>query len=164
MKETQIKIADLLLSVGSTDTVSVKGVFIPRIIGLQKWGVTLTVFLQSIDANTIVVTIEKLHCFLDDISDISWQSFVREVVVSDYVGKFVLDDSHLIDDGDDPLFCIPWDYIDMEEMIYQAIQLQEPLVKRTKEEQIAYDAIADNVDVDDEIQADWFAGWVVTIR
>jgi hypothetical protein len=32
MKETQIKIADLLLSVGSTDTVSVKGVFIPRVV------------------------------------------------------------------------------------------------------------------------------------
>jgi len=162
MKETQIKIADLLLSVGFTDKVSVKGVFIPRVVWLQKWGVTLTVFLQSIDEYTIVATIEQLHCYLDDVSDISWELFVREVIVSDYIGKFVLNNSDLVDDGDDPLFPIPGDYIDMEDMIYQAIQLQEPLVKRTQEEQELYDLQDTTTDDDWDIDQ-WVVGWTVTI-
>lgn len=163
MKETQIKIADLLLSVGSTDIVSVKGVFIPHIVWLQEWGINLTVSLQSIDNRTVVATIEKLHCLLDDVSDISWKSFVREITISDYIGKFVVNDSSLIDDGDDPLFPIQWDYIDMEEIIYQAIQLQEPLVKRTKEEQELYDA-KESTNVDDDADVDEWVGGVVTIR
>ena len=163
MKETQIKIADLLLSVGSTDTVSVKGVFIPRVVWLQEEGITLTVSLQSIDDRTVVATIEKLHCLLDDVSDISWKPFVREIAIFDYIGKFVLNDSNLVDDGDDPLFPIQWDHIDVEEIIYQAIQLQEPLVKRTKKEQELYDA-KESTNMDDDAEVDEWVGGVVTIR
>ena len=163
MKETQIKIADLLLSVGSTDTVSVKGVFIPRVVWLQEEGITLTVSLQSIDDRTVVAMIEKLHCLLDDVSDISWKPFVREITIFDYIGKFVLDDSNLVDDRDDPLFPIQWDHIDMEEMIYQSIQLQEPLVKRTKKEQELYDA-KESTNMDDDADVDEWVGGVVTIR
>jgi hypothetical protein len=41
----------------------------------------------------------------------------------------------------------------VEEIIYQAIQLQEPLVKRTKKEQELYDA-KESTNMDDDAEVD----------
>ena len=162
MKETQIKIADLLLSIWSTDAMNVDGIMISRIDWLRTPGISLDIFLHSIDEKTIVVTINSLSCSIDDVSDVSTESFVRDIQVSDYVWKFVLGDSLLVDDGDDPTFPIQGDYLDLEEMIYQAIYIQEPLIKRTPIEQREYDKASLDDEIDDD--ASWIDGGVVTIH
>lgn len=137
MQKTLIKVSDLLLDPGSRDTISIVDLMLDSVPHLKPEGISTILHLQSIDNSTIIATIEDLSCDIDDVSDVSAQPYVRHVWVSDYRALFTLSDSHLQDQWDDPIFPIHAknETIDIADMLYQSILLQEPLVKRTPEEE-----------------------------
>lgn len=135
MKPTQIKISDLLLESGKKDDIYIHSLHIDSIPRLCPEGISANIHLQSLDTSTIAVTLNDLHCMIHELSDLSGEAYIRTVQVHDYNAKFVTAISKLQDEGDDPVFPIHGDFIDIKDMVYQAIQLQEPIIKHTPEEQ-----------------------------
>lgn len=138
MQKTSIKISDLLLNPGSRDTISIVDLTLDTIPNLRSEWISTILHLQSIDNFSIIATLEGLSCDLDDVSDLSGEAYIRHVWVDEYKWLFALSDSHLQDQWADPIFPISEknETIDIGDMIYQSILLQEPLVKRTPEEEL----------------------------
>lgn len=164
MQKTSIKISDLLLNPGSRDTISIVDLMLDTIPNLRSEWISTILHLQSIDNSSIIATLEGLSCDLDDVSDLSGEAYIRHVWVDEYKWLFALSDSHLQDQGADPIFPISEknETIDISDMIYQGILLQEPLVKRTPEEELLAqkEAVVEDysLDNDDDI------GGMVVIR
>lgn len=164
MQKTLIKVSDLLLDPGARDTVSIVDLMLDTVSNLKPEWISTILHLQSIDNSTIIATLEDLSCDIDDVSDVSAEPYVRHVWVSDYKALFTLSDSHLQDQGDDPIFPIHAknETIDIADMIYQGILLQEPLVKRTPEEerQLQEESSVEDYVIDEEEDV----GWTIVIR
>ena len=73
-----------------------------------------------------------MKCSLEDSCDHCGKTFIRELEIENYVAKYVTEiDSEFQDKEQDVLLIdIKNGVIDIEEMIYHAIQLEEPFVKR----------------------------------
>lgn len=165
MQKTSIKVSDLLLNPGSRDTVSIVDLMLDSIPHLRSEGISTILHLQSIDNSSIIATLEGLSCDIDDVSDLSGEPYVRHVWVDEYKGLFVLSESRLQDQWADPIFPISEknETIDIGDFLYQGILLQEPLVKRTPEEELLAqkeELIEEDYVIDDEADI----GWLVVIR
>ena len=101
---------------------------------------------------------------IDDVSDVSGEWYVRHVWVDEYKGLFVLSESHLQDQWADPIFPISEknETIDIGDLLYQGILLQEPLIKRTPEEELQ--AQKENAIEDYSIDNEEDVGGLVVIR
>lgn len=84
MQKTSIKVSDLLLNPGSRDTVSIVDLMLDSIPNLRSEGISTILHLESIDNSSIIATLEGLSCDIDDVSDISGESYVRHVWVDEY--------------------------------------------------------------------------------
>lgn len=162
---TRIKVSDLLLNVGQVDDVIIDHLHLPVIVWLDDRGIDWKLHLQSIDNSTIIATLQDLRCSINDISDVSSESYIRSVVVPFFLAYFIVasDDKPYNDTDDAPIFFIDEknDTIDTSDMIYQAIGLQEPFVKRTSEEEQQYqDAQPEDFDLLDDAPI----GWQVVFR
>ena len=152
---TRIKVSDLLLNVGQTDDVSIDNLQLPSIVWLDDRGIDWKLHLQSIDNSTIIATLQDLRCSINDISDVSGVSYIRSVIVPFFLAYFIVAsaDKPYNDTDDAPIFFINEknDTIDTSDMVYQAIGLQEPFVKRTPEEELEYqDVQPEDLDVFDD--------------
>lgn len=150
---------------GSQDTISIVDLVLETVPHLTSEGISAILHLQSIDNSSIIATLEELYCDIDDVSDVSGKPYVRHVLVDTYKGLFVLSESRLQNQWADPIFPIHEknETIDISDLIYQSILLQEPLVKRTPDEELA---LQDKEDVmDDYILDDTEdVGGAITIR
>ncbi len=164
MAQRSIKVWDLLSNIWTSDTISINGMRHPELLGLSSQGLFATLHLQSIDDATIVVTIQDLNCVIHDISDVSGQQYDRKVSTRDIVYYFALPHTSAWSmQVDTTIFPIDEKnmIIDISEMIYQAVALQTPFVKRTDQEQLnSDDHFVDNFDdIDDQ-----YMGWTVQFR
>ena len=83
-------------------------------------------------SESLLVTINHLKCSLEDRCDHCGKSFVRSLEIQDYVAKYVTEIDPEIQDAEQDVLLIDMKngVIDLEEMLYHAIQLEEPFVKR----------------------------------
>mgnify|MGYP000996895117 FL=1 len=127
----EIKVSDLLNG-KITDTLSFENQRLSEIENLTPEGVSGSLTLQSLDHKSLLVTINHLKCFLEDRCDHCGKSFVRSLEIQDYVAKYVTEIDPEIQDAEQDVLLIDMKngVIDLEEMLYHAIQLEEPFVKR----------------------------------
>ncbi len=157
MQKTSIKVSDLLLNPGSRDTVSIVDLMLDGVPHLRPEWISAILHLESIDNSSIIATLEGLSCDIDDVSDVSAEAYVRHVWVDTYKWLFVLSESHLQDQWADPIFPISEknETIDISDFVSQSILLQEPLVKRTPQEELEIqkeDVIEDySIDEDEDV-------------
>lgn len=161
---SRIKVSDLLLHVGQTDTIVIEKFSLNLVDNLDLDGVSWELHLQSIDNFTVIATLEKVSCVINDVSDISGVSYKRPVFVDSFMAYFVMSSHDFVshDEEDSPIFPIDEknETIDISEMIYQSIVLQEPFVKRTPDEELLYS----NVDMDEEDFDDTGIWWTIVFR
>lgn len=167
VSHTRIKISDLLLHIWQTDVVDFSWVFLDTIAWLATNGISWSLHLQSIDNSTIIARLDNVRCAINDVSDVSWESYVRKVFVTDFVAYFVLPDfvDAFNQEDDASVFLIDQKnmFIDMADMLYESVVLQTPFVKRTPAEESDYlSSLPDAMDVDDVW--DSLVGWQIIFR
>lgn len=139
LKDTNfdIKIADLLKKVGKTDTVHFQNKRSDQLKNLNDEGISGTISLQSLNDNAVYTTLDQVNCSIKDICDTCQNEYTRKVHGEWYPAKFV-DAEELAEmqekklEDDEELFAMEpqGDIINIENMVVQAISLQEPFVKR----------------------------------
>lgn len=127
----EIKVSDLLNG-KITDTLSFENQHLSEIENLTPEGVSGSLTLQSLDHNSLLVTINHLKCSLEDRCDHCGKTFIRELEIENYVAKYVTEIESEFQDKEQDVLLIDMKngVIDLEEMLYHAIQLEEPFVKR----------------------------------
>lgn len=153
-KAFQIKISDLLND-RQTDRISFENKMLSLLPELSSEGVSGTLLLQSLDEHSIFVTVEELRCQLLEQCEQCALDFVRDVQVEDYKAKF---SEFYKEDAETEEDVMPIDMrngiIDVEELLYHAIQLQKPIVNRCPdcEEKVAH---AQNAEDEDLYEGNW---------
>ena len=89
-------------------------------------------YFHSVDGESVLVSLEDCDCVLRDECDTCGAEFLRLIHVDTYSAKFTLRVQELEESLDEVLFLIDPknETINVEEMLYQAVLLQEPFVKR----------------------------------
>lgn len=135
-KNFKIKIWDLLHNIGSSDDVHFEKKFLDDLTWLDEEGISGDINLQSLNNEALYCTLLNVSCKIVEDCDTCAKTYTREVKVPDYTAKFVLWDisSYTSDKSDEEVFQIDSkdEFIDLEEMVKQAIVLKEPIVKHCK--------------------------------
>lgn len=128
-----VKVSDLLKEPGRQDSITFEKMFSLEVPYLTQEGINGTLHLQSLDKQTVFAELEDVHAKVDAECDSCGVQFVRPIHMASYEAKFILPDSHLDDEEPgDEIFSIDQktETINTEDMIVQAVRLQEPLVIR----------------------------------
>lgn len=125
----EIKVSDILNS-KVTDTITFENRMIPELDALTEKGVSWTIIIQSLDHDSLFVTLD-VECELNDICDRCWNEYQRKISIEGYNAKYVTEQDPSVKDEEDEILFIDVKngVIDVEELIYHAIQLEEPFVK-----------------------------------
>ncbi len=134
-KVFKIKIADLLNETGRQDEIVFEHKFSDQLPNLDVEGVTWTFTIQSLDATSLLGTLSDVQTSFHEICDSCGASFIRSVHVPLYTGRFVFEDEIAkkeAPESDEVLFYIDSksETINIEDMVVQAILLDDPFVKR----------------------------------
>lgn len=134
-KVFKIKIADLLNETGRQDEIVFEHKFSDQLPNLDVEGVTWTFTIQSLDATSLLGTLSDVQASFHEICDSCGASFIRSVHVPLYTGRFVFEDEIAKKEAlesDEVLFYIDSksETINIEDMVVQAILLDDPFVKR----------------------------------
>ena len=125
----EIKVGDLLNQVAVDEIVfeNKKTSLIPN---LSKDWITGKIRLSWIDDENVLVEIEELKCELNETCDYCNKSFKRKIEIQWYSSRFTLNKDEINYANDEVLFFIDEKTvtINIEEMIYQAIELETPFV------------------------------------
>lgn len=131
-----IKIADLINQPWKKDEMFFEKKFTDQLPNLDENWLAWSVLLQSLDKNSILVSLIDVKCVLDDICDVCQKSYKRKVVWESYNAKFILPE-HYKDDDNSTEEIFPIDHkdenINIEDMVVQDIVLQEPIIRRCKD-------------------------------
>lgn len=154
-----IKISDLLNQTWKIDEVVFEKKFSDQIPHLTKEGISWTFVVQSLNESSLLGTLKDLTCRIDDTCDSCQDSFVRNVLVPEYIARFVIESEQTEEEkanAEESVFFIDPknEVIDIHDMVVQAILLQEPIVKRCA----ACEKKLENVSDDDELptfEAKW---------
>lgn len=128
-----IKVWDLLRNLGKIDTVLLDGIMIDSIEWLAERGVSWTLKIQWLNSTSIKVYVEELSATIQDICDLSWEDYERnvlirdkEIIYSSSVSSKDFEDDSLYDD------IIPRDgeheSIDLQDGLRQLIYFESPIV------------------------------------
>ena len=125
----EIKVGDLLNQVAVDEIVfeNKKTSLIPNI--SEDW-VTGKIRLSWIDDENVLVEIEELKCELNETCDYCNKSFKRKIEIQWYSSRFTLNKDEINYANDEVLFFIDEKTatINIEELIYQAIELETPFI------------------------------------
>jgi len=145
----KIKVSDLLRNPGSEDKLKLENIKSDMILWLTWDLINCDIKIQSINDNTVIVVIKNLKAYINSISDISNETFVRKVFCEKYEAKFGLsfDPNSELEFEEDFAIDNSWN-IDIEEMLYDAVMLQTPSVIMTDDELARLWNV--DVDTDDE--------------
>jgi hypothetical protein len=138
-----MKVSDLLHNPGSEDEIvfSEKTIDSSEIVILTP-GVSGSIYMQSLNKYSLRLVIESLQCVVEDTSDISGETYTREVVLEDYEVLYVVPQDWVNEDDTYSSFSDVYEIdekdlcIDIEECITNAIRSQEPIVKRKNDEEL----------------------------
>ena len=125
----EIKVGDLLNQV-AVDEISFEHKKTSLIPNLGEDWVTGKIRLSWIDDENVLVEIEELTCELNEICDYCNKSFKRKIEIQWYSSRFTLNKDEINYANDEVLFFIDEKTatINIEELIYQAIELETPFV------------------------------------
>ena len=125
----EIKVGDLLNQI-AVDEISFEHKKTSLIPNLSDDWVSWKIRLSWIDDENVLVEIEELTCELDEICDYCNNSFKRKIEIQWYSSRFTLNKDEINYANDEVLFFIDEKTatINIEELIYQAIELETPFV------------------------------------
>ena len=125
----EIKVGDLLNQV-AVDEMVFENKRTSLISNLTENWVSWKIRLSWIDDENVLVEIENLTCELYEICDYCNKNFKRKINVQNYTSRFTLNKEEINYANDEVLFFIDEKTatINIEEMIYQAIELETPFV------------------------------------
>lgn len=154
----EIKVWDLLNHIASDELVfeNKKTNLIPNL--SENW-ISGKIRLSWIDDENVLVEIEELKCELNGVCDYCIKDFIRTVEVSWYSARFTLNKEEKNYADDEVLFFIDEKNasINIEEMIYQAIELETPFViycpDCEKKHEDLNDESEDSENLDDELSS-----------
>ncbi len=124
----KIKIWDLLHNIWSEDTMILEWITTELLPELTKKGISWQIHLQSINDTTVLCTLKDISATAKSISDLSLEEFERNIICADYQVRFLLDFDKNSESAYDEEFPIDEKNmnIDIEEILYHCIKLQEP--------------------------------------
>lgn len=148
-KAFEVKISDMLQS-KITDHLSFENKSLESLKNLTDDGVSGEITLQSIWKDSIFATIDQCSCSLKEECERCGEAYERDVEIEDYMGKYVLE-SNASEDKEEEILLIDAKngVIDLSELVYHAVQLQEPFVKYCPNCQKEHDALPEE-DFDQE--------------
>ena len=125
----EIKVGDLLNQV-AVDEMTFEHKKTNLIPNLSEDWITGKIRLSWIDDENVLVEIENLTCELDETCDYCTKSFKRKIEIQNYSSRFTLNKEEINYANDEVLFFIDEKTatITIEEMVYQAIELERPIV------------------------------------
>jgi len=125
----EIKVWDLLNQV-AVDEVTFEHKKTNLVPNLSEDWISGKIRLSWIDDENVLVEIEELSCELDETCDYCTKPFKRKVEIQWYSSRFTLNKEEINYANDEVLFFIDEKTatINIEEMIYQAIELETPFV------------------------------------
>lgn len=137
-KNFEIKVSDLLKNPWKTDQIVFEKKFSDDIQWLTDDGVRWVVNLWSLDKASLIVDINDISCQIDDTCDICSEWFRRDIDIETYEMKFIIPDKKIwnldkdsqLEEGEVFHINAKNEIIDVEEMIVQAIKLEEPMSKK----------------------------------
>lgn len=125
-----LKIWDLLRDPTRLDRVEFENVNLADVQWLDEGGYSGVLSLQGVTDGSIKVTIEEAQATINDVCDLSGESYQRQVEVEDFTVRFsdeeAQDDMRVYDEVF-PLHPNS-EVIDVYDLLVQSIVLQEPLV------------------------------------
>lgn len=132
-----IKISDLLNETGKSDEIAFENKTIEQLPNITKDGVAGSLTLQSIGNDSLLGTLHDIACQMDDPCDSCGKTFTREINIPEYTARFVVKGSLTKEEEESAEEAILFinendDTIDIADMVYQGILLNEPFVKRCK--------------------------------
>jgi uncharacterized metal-binding protein YceD (DUF177 family) len=130
-----IKISDLLNETGKSDEIAFENKFVEQIPNLMEEGISGSLTIQSVGADSLLGTLHDVICRIEDPCDSCGKNFIREVTVPEYTARFVAKGSLTKEEEEAAEEAILYinekdDTIDISDMVYQAIMLDDPFVKR----------------------------------
>ncbi len=125
-----LKVSDLLMESWKTDTIKIQNYKTDLLPNTTKDWINWEIFLQSLDSKTILCILKNFSANMEFISDLSLKNFEKKIECPDYQVRFLLDFDKNSENAFDSEFPIdPKNItIDLEEIVYQCIKLQEPPV------------------------------------
>ena len=152
----EIKVGDLLNQV-AVDEISFENKETSLIPNLTEYWITGKIRLSWIDDENVLVEIEELTCELNEICDYCNKSFKRKIEIHWYSSRFTLNKDEINYANDEVLFFIDEKTatINIEEMIYQAIELETPFVLYCPE----CTKIHENMPEDEEMEESELEEW-----
>ena len=156
-----IKISDLLNQAWSVDEVRFEKKFSSQIPNLTTEGISWTFVIQSLNEASLLGTLTDVKCSINDVCDSCQTPYEREVFVSEYTARFVIEDDRTDEEKeantDEEVFLIDAksETINIQDMVVQAILLHEPIVKRCPPCEKKLEAEAGDDDELPEFESRW---------
>lgn len=134
-KVFKIKIADLLNETGRQDEITFEHKFSDQLPNLDDEGIAWNFAIQSLDKTSLLGTLTDVAWSFHETCDSCGASFMRKVYVPSYIGRFIFEDDlkkKEAPESEEVLFYInaKIEVINIEDMVVQALLLNEPFVKR----------------------------------
>lgn len=125
----ELKVGDLLNQV-AVDEITFENKKTDLIPNLSEEGITGKIRLSWIDDENVLVEIEELECALNETCDYCTKPFQRKIKIQWYSSRFTLNKDEINYADDEVLFFIDEKTatINIEELIYQAIEMERPVV------------------------------------
>ncbi len=137
MKEKKflIKISDLLNETGKSDEIRFEKKSVEQLPNVTAEGISGSFTIQSLNSESLLGTLHDVHCEIQETCDSCGTTFIRAVDIPEYIARFVVKGSisqEEMDLADEAILFIDDndETIDIEDMVAQAILLNEPFVKR----------------------------------
>ncbi len=134
-KVFKIKIADLLNETGKQDQIVFEHKFSDQLPNLDDEGIAWTFTVQSLDNTSLLGTLTDVTARFHETCDSCGAAYMRSVDVPSYEARFVFEDEvkkKEAPESEEVLFFIDskTETINIEDMVVQAILLNDPFVKR----------------------------------
>lgn len=125
----ELKVWDLLNQV-AVDEITFDNKKTDLISNLSEEGITGKIRLSWIDDENVLVEIEELECTLNETCDYCTKPFQRKIKIQGYSSRFTLNKDEINYANDEVLFFIDEKTatINIEELIYQAVEMERPIV------------------------------------
>lgn len=146
----KIKVSDLLLKPWSKDVIEFSNKFTKNIPNLTEEWISWTVSLMSLNENSIQVIIKNIKTRLNTKCDVCWVEFIKDIYIKSYDTKFVNPKIHhdLSEKDHDSEFLIDDDdNINIEDLLTQAILVQNMIVIRCDDCEEKLSQIDDDEDI-----------------
>ena len=150
-KNFLIKVSDLLKEAGKIDTIDFDKKYSEQLSSLTKEGISWTLTFRSLNQESVYATLTNVVCVLNETCDTCETPYERNVDVDSYTARFVLGEENRKleqEHTDEEIFPIDGknETIDIEDMVIQAIVLNEPVAKHCSDCAKKIEAMPDDDD------------------